>query len=148
MLGQHDLTYAPGARKSVKRVGRGTGSGKGRYSGRGCKGQKSRSGGGVAPYFEGGQLPLVKRLPHKRGFTNLFTVKYEVVNVGELNRFQPEATIGIEDFESARLVKSCRKPVKILGEGELGHPLVVRANMFSKTAKEKIISAGGKTEQV
>ncbi|MDY6835817.1 MAG: 50S ribosomal protein L15 [Chloroflexota bacterium] len=148
MSGQHELTYAPGAKKAVRRVGRGAGSGRGRYSGRGCKGQKSRSGGGVSPYFEGGQLPLVKRLPHKRGFTNPFTVKYQVINVGDLNRFQPETTVGVEDLESARLIRTSRNRVKVLGEGELRHPLVVRANMFSNTAREKIINAGGKAEQV
>jgi len=148
MTSQNKLPPAPGSKTKRKRIGHGLGSGHGRYSGKGCKGQKARSGGGVRPFFEGGQLPLVKRLPHKRGFTNIFKVEYALVNIESLKVFEPGTSVSPEELRGARLVKSLRKPVKILGSGEIDRPLVVRATRFSKVAKEKIEAAGGQAETI
>ncbi len=148
MVRQNDLAPPPGSKRSRKRVGRGLGSGRGRYSGRGLKGQKSRSGGGVSPYFEGGQLPLVKRLPNKRGFTNIFKKEYSVVNVGNLNIFEPDSVIGREELLKARLIKLPKRAVKILSTGELDRALTVKADKFSAAAKKKIEAAGGRAEEV
>ncbi len=146
---QHELRPPPGSRKSSKRVGRGDGSGHGTYSGRGLKGQKSRSGGPkMRPGFEGGQLPLIKRLPQKRGFTNIFRKEYSIVNVGQLSIFAPDTEVTPERLLSAGLVTSLRKPVKILGEGNLRHPLIIKATRFSATARRKIAALGGKVEEV
>ena len=145
---QDELHPAPGSKKDRKRVGRGDGSGHGTYSGRGCKGQKSRSGVSMRPGFEGGQLPLIKRLPRKRGFFNIFRTEYSVVNVGQFNVFSPGTEVTPESLVEARLVKSLKQPVKVLGDGELKHPLVIRANKFSAAAKAKIEAAGGKVEEV
>lgn len=145
---QDELHPAPGSKKDRKRVGRGDGSGHGTYSGRGCKGQKSRSGVSMRPGFEGGQLPLIKRLPRKRGFFNIFRTEYSVVNVGQFSVFSPGTEVTPESLVEARLVKSLKQPVKVLGEGELKHPLVIRANKFSAAAKAKIEAAGGKVEEV
>jgi large subunit ribosomal protein L15 len=136
----------PGARQKKTRVGRGKGSGLGKTSGRGQKGQKARSGGGVRPGFEGGQMPLTRRLP-KRGFTNPFRVEYEVVNVGQLNVFPAGTEVTVDLLRETRLVRR-KRPVKILGEGELDRPLTVKVQAFSKTAVEKIEAASGKTEVV
>ena len=146
MVRQNELAPSPGSRRKRKRVGRGLGSGHGRYSGKGAKGQKARSGPGIHPYFEGGQLPLVKRLPGKRGFTNIFKTEYSVVNVGKLNIFEPESVVGRLELVRARLIKSANRPLKILGGGELDRALVVRADRVSTAAKEKIEAAGGRVE--
>ena len=146
MVRQNELAPSPGSRRKRKRVGRGLGSGHGRYSGKGAKGQKARSGPGIHPYFEGGQLPLVKRLPGKRGFTNIFKTEYSVVNVGKLNIFKPESVVGRLELIRARLIKSANRPLKILGGGELDRALVVRADRVSTAAKEKIEAAGGRVE--
>ena len=129
-------------------MGRGDGSGHGTYSGRGCKGQKSRAGGGVRLGFEGGQLPLIRRLPRKRGFVNIFKTKYTVVNVGKLNVFTANTEVNPLALLNAGLIKSLKQPVKILGNGEIDRPLVVRANSFSSAAENKIVAVGGRTEGI
>ena len=145
---QDELRPPLGAKHKAKRVGRGDGSGHGTYSGRGCKGQKSRSGGGVRLGFEGGQLPLIRRLPRKRGFTNIFKAEYNIINVGELDVFPPESEVNQEELLKAGLIKSLTRPTKILGDGDIHHPLSVKANRFSATAERKITAAGGKIERV
>ena len=144
----NELSPVPGSRKNRKRVGRGTGSGHGTYSGRGIKGQKSRAGAKMRPGFEGGQLPLIKRLPEKHGFVNVFRIEYSVVNIDKLNIFAPGAEVTPERLVAAGLVKSLRCPVKILAEGNIAHPLLVRAHKFSAAAKAKIEAAGGSVEEV
>ena len=145
---QDKLSPAPGSKRNRKRVGRGDGSGYGTYSGRGCKGQKSRSGYNIRPGFEGGQLPLIKRLPRKRGFTNIFRVEYNIVNTGTLNMFELGSEVDPEKMAAAGVVSSLRRPIKILAEGDINHPLVVKAHRFSIAAKAKIEAAGGKVEEV
>ena len=147
-IGQHTLKPAAGSKHSRKRVGRGDGSGHGTYSGRGLKGQKSRAGGGTRLSFEGGQLPLVKRLPRIRGFLNRFKTAYSVVNVGKLNVFEANTEITPQVLLETGLIKSAKQAVKILGDGEIDRPLVVKANKFSSTAKSKIEAAGGKAEGI
>jgi len=147
-LRQSELAPSPGAKRKSKRLGRGLGSGRGRTAGRGTKGQKARAGFSMRASFEGGQLPLVKRLPEKRGFTNIFRTEYEFVNVGRLNLFEPESEVTPQRLAEVRLIRSLRKPVKILGDGELQKPLTVRANRFTETAKRKIEMAGGRVEEV
>ena len=143
----HDLSPAPGSRKKRKRIGRGPGSGHGKTACRGHKGQRSRSGGGVRPGFEGGQMPLQRRLP-KRGFTNLFKKEYALVNLRDLSRFEANATLDIDTLKNAGLVKRSKDGVKILGNGEISVPLVLRVNRVTKPAKEKIEAAGGSVELV
>ena len=145
---QDELSPSPGSRRAAKRVGRGDGSGHGTYSGRGCKGQKSRSGYRIRPGFEGGQLPLIKRLPRKRGFVNIFRTEYSIVKLGTLNMFESGSEVTPEKLVATGIVKSLKRPIKILADGELNHPLVVRANKFSAAAKAKIEAAGGKAEEV
>lgn len=145
---QDKLSPAPGSKKSRKRVGRGDGSGHGTYSGRGCKGQKARAGHKTKPGFEGGQLPLIKRLPRKRGFVNIFRTEYSVININQLNMFESGSEVTPEALVVAGLVKSLRHPVKILAEGGINHPLVVKAHKFSTTAKAKIEAVGGRVEEV
>ena len=145
---QDTLLPVPGSKKKRKRVGRGDGSGHGTYSGRGCKGQKSRSGYKTKPGFEGGQLPLIKRLPQKRGFFNIFRTEYSVINIDKLNMFESGSEVTPEKLVSAGLVKSLRYPVKILAEGDINHPLLVKAHRFSTAAKAKIEAAGGSVEEV
>ncbi len=145
---QDKLSPAPGSKKDRKRVGRGDGSGHGTYSGRGCKGQKSRSGYKMRPGFEGGQLPLIKRLPRKRGFTNIFRTEYSIVNINKLNIFEPGSEVTPQTLLATGLVKSLRHPIKILAKGDINHPLVIKANKFSAVAKAKIEAAGGKVEEV
>ena len=140
---QHLLRSPKGARKNRKRLGRGDSSGNGSFSGRGMKGQKSRSGGGVRLNFEGGQLPITKRLPHLRGFTNIFRIEYAYVNVDRLGRFPAETEITPEMLVKAGYVKNLRKPIKVLGRGEIDVALTVEAHAFTKSAREKIEAAGG-----
>lgn len=145
---QNELSPAPGATKSRKRVGRGNGSGHGSYSGRGAKGQKARAGYRIKPGFEGGQLPLIKRLPQKRGFINIFRMEYSVVNLDKLNIFEPGSEVTPEKLVAAGLLKSPGQPVKILATGDIIHPLRVKAHRFSSAAKAKIEAAGGSVEEV
>ncbi len=143
----HELRPAPGAKKRETRVGRGIGSGLGKTSGRGHKGQKARSGGGKGPGFEGGQTPLYRRLP-KRGFKNIFKVEYTVVNVGALNGFQDGATVTPESLSEAGIISGLKQPIKILGDGKLEKKLVVKAHKFSRSAVESIEELGGKAEVI
>ena len=143
----HELSSPKGARKPRRRIGRGLGSGRGTTAGKGQKGQKARAGGGVPPYFEGGQLPLVKRLPYRRGFTNPNRVEYKAVNVSALVRFEPGSVVGPDELVAAGLLDD-RELVKVLADGELPHALTVRAHRFSKTAREKIEAAGGAVEEI
>ncbi len=145
---QNELSPVPGSKRARKRVGRGDGSGHGTYSGRGVKGQKSRSGFSMRPGFEGGQLPLIKRLPRKRGFTNIFRTEYSVVNMSKLNAFESGTEVTPESLIAAGLIKSLRYPVKILADGEINHPLTVKAHKFSAAARAKIEAAGGAAEEV
>ena len=145
---QNELHPAAGARKGKKRFGRGYGSGHGASSGRGTKGQKSRSGHDIPIGFEGGQMPLIKRLPQKRGFTNIFKIEYSLVSLQSLNVFKPGSEVTPEKLLEAGLIKSLKQPVKILADGELAHPLTVKANKFSETAKAKIEKVGGKAEEL
>ncbi|MBN1582598.1 MAG: 50S ribosomal protein L15 [Anaerolineae bacterium] len=140
----HDLQPAPGAKKQRMRKARGIAAGKGKTAGRGTKGQKSRSGGGVRPYFEGGQLPLVRRLPQKPGFRNRNRIEYTPVNLQDLAAFEGEVTP--EKLAQAGLIKSAVLPVVILGEGELQAALTVRAHRVSSSARAKIEAAGGAVE--
>jgi len=145
---QDNLSPPAGSKRAKKRVGRGDGSGHGTYSGRGLKGQKSRAGYNMRPGFEGGQLPLIKRLPQKRGFVNIFRTEYSIVNLDKLNIFESGSEITPEKLQAAGLVKSLRQPIKILANGEVSQPLLVKANKFSAAAKTKIEAAGGKAEEV
>lgn len=145
---EDNISPALGSSKNRKRVGRGNGSGHGSYSGRGCKGQKARAGGKMRPGFEGGQLPLIKRLPKQRGFFNIFKQEFSIINLGQLDSFEEGSEVTPERLVEAGLIKSLRLPVKVLAGGELTHPLSVRANKFSSTAKAKIEAIGGKAEEV
>jgi len=135
-----------GASKPRKRVGRGPGSGHGKTASRGHKGLKARSGGKPAAGFEGGQMPLQRRLP-KRGFINIFKVVYQIVNVKDLNSFEAYTVVTRELLQHTGRIKSLTKPIKILGEGDLGIPLTVQADKFSQIAKQKIMAAGGTAEE-
>jgi len=139
----HDLRPNPGSKKKRKRVGRGISAGQGKTAGRGTKGQGARSGGGKGQYFEGGQLPLVRRLPFKRGFTNINKVVYNPVNVGRLAHFEPETEVNPELLVERGLLKKLSDPIVVLGEGDLTVALSVSAHRFSSTAKSKIEAAGG-----
>ena len=141
----HELTPALDSNKAVKRVGRGHGSGNGKTAGKGHKGQNARSGGGVRIGFEGGQMPLARRIP-KRGFNNIFATKYAIVNVSDLNKFKDGTVVDTELLVASGLVKKVNDGVKILGNGELTSQLTVKAAKFSASAKEKIEKAGGKAE--
>ncbi len=142
-----ELSPAAGAKKAPKRVGRGTGSGIGKTSARGQKGQKSRSGGGVRPGFEGGQMPLARRLP-KRGFTNIFAKEYATINVSVLEAFENGAVVDIDALIEAGAVKKPLDGLKVLGDGALTKQLTVKARKFTKAAEEKIKAAGGSAEVV
>lgn len=141
------LKPADGSTKNRKRIGRGPGSGKGKTAGKGHKGQNARSGGGVKPGFEGGQMPLQRRLP-KRGFTSLNKKDYNLVNVRDLECFEAGSTVSLELYGQAGLVSKMKDGIKILADGELNKPLTVQAHRFSKSAAEKIEAAGGKAEVV
>ena len=145
---QHELAPAPGSKHKAKRIWRGYGSGHGAQSTRGHKGQKARAGGNIPPRFEGGQLPIVKRLPYKRGFTNIFRTEYVIVNLDKLVVFGQGEEVTPERLVEKGVIKSLRKPVKILGGGELSVPLTVKANGFTAAARQKIEAAGGKVEEV
>jgi large subunit ribosomal protein L15 len=143
----HELRPAIGSKKAPKRIGRGTGSGLGKTAGRGQDGQNSRSGGGTRPGFEGGQMPLYRRLP-KRGFTNIFAKEYACINVDRLNIFEDGTDITPELLIERRVIKKLHNGVKILGNGNLEKSLTVSASKFSKAAAEKIEAAGGKVEVI
>ena len=145
----HDLRPNPGAKKKRKRVGRGIAAGQGKTAGRGTKGQGARSGGGKGPYFEGGQLPLARRLPFKRGFTNINKIYYKPVNLEQLAQFDFDgADVTPEILVAVGLIKKVTDPVVVLGNGELSVALTVKAHRFSASAKEKIEAAGGTVEIV
>ena len=145
---EHYLAPPKGARRNKRRVGRGDGSGRGSYSGRGMKGQKSRSGKGPRPGFEGGQLPLIKRLSMRRGFTNIFKKRFSLVKLEMLNRFPEKAEVTPERLAEAGLVDSPKSPVKVLGNGELSKPLTVVAHKFTRSAQQKIVAAGGSVREL
>ena len=145
---EHEVAPPRGARRDRTRVGRGLGSGLGTYAGKGVKGQKARAGVRMRPGFEGGQLPMVKRLPEQRGFRNPFRIEYQVVNVASLDRFDAGAEVTPADMLKAGLLRDLKRPVKVLGEGELTKAVKVRANKFSTTAREKIAAAGGAAEEI
>lgn len=143
----HDLRPDKGATRPRKRVGRGISAGQGKTAGRGTKGQGARSGGGKGAYFEGGQLPLVRRLPFKRGFTNIFRVEYQEVNLESLARaFKDGETVTPQTLAQKGLIKKADEPVVILGDGDLSAKLTVSAHRFSKSAQEKIEAAGGSVQ--
>ena len=141
----HELSPAAGSAKAAWRIGRGPGSGNGKTAGKGHKGQNARSGGGVRPGFEGGQLPLYRKLP-KRGFNNKFAKVYATVNVSDLNKFENGATVTLESLVACGIVRKENDGLKVLGNGSLNKALTVEAKVFSATAKEKIEAAGGKAE--
>ncbi|OFI06874.1 50S ribosomal protein L15 [Clostridium acetireducens DSM 10703] len=143
----HELKPAVGSRKASKRVGRGTGSGLGKTAGRGQNGQNSRSGGGVRPGFEGGQMPLFRRIP-KRGFTNIFAKKITAINIDRLNVFENGTEVTPELLLEKGIIGKVNDGVKILGNGELTKSLTIKASQFSKAAVEKIEAAGGKVEVI
>jgi len=148
LVRQNNIAPAPGSRRASRRVGRGDGSGKGTYSGRGCKGQKSRAGYKMRPGFEGGQLPLIQRLPRKRGFTNIFRTEYSTIKVGALNAFESGNEVTPEQMAAAGIIKSLKNPVKVLADGDIDRPLTVKAHKFSAAARAKIEAAGGTVEEV
>ena len=141
----NELSPAKGSRKAPKRVGRGVGSGAGKTAGRGTKGYNSRSGGGVRPGYEGGQMPLQRRLP-KRGFTNIFKKNIAVINIRDLAKFDKGSVVDTAALIQAGLVKGQRDGIKLLGQGEITYSLDVKVNQVSKSAREKIEAAGGKVE--
>ena len=144
----HELTPPKGSHRRRRRVGRGDGSGRGSYSGRGIKGQKARSGGGVRPNFAGGQLPMTKALPKLRGFTNPFRKEYIGVNLERLQGFPEGSRVTPETLREAKILKNLKQPVKILGLGKLERPLTVAAHRFSKVARVAIEAAGGTVEDL
>ena len=141
----HELSPAVGSTKEAKRIGRGHGSGNGKTAGKGHKGQKARAGHGMQPGFEGGQMPLYRRLP-KRGFTNINAIEYAIINVSDLNKFEDGAIVDAAALIDSGLVKKELDGIKVLGSGELTKKLTVKAAAFSESAKEKIEAAGGKAE--
>jgi large subunit ribosomal protein L15 len=145
---QHQLSSPKGAKKIRKRVGRGDGSGHGSFSGKGMKGQNSRSGGGVRPGFEGGQTASIKGLPTMRGFTNRFRKEFSVVNLDSLSRFGAESEVTIQAMLGKGIIRNAKVPVKILGRGEITKPLTVEAHQFSASARKKIEAAGGVVKEI
>ena len=144
----HELTPAAGSTKVAKRIGRGHGSGNGKTAGKGHKGQKARSGGSIRPGFEGGQMPLQRRVP-KRGFNNIFAAKAAIVNLGDIDaRFEAGAVVDAQALMDCGLVKDCKNGVKVLGNGEMTKSLTIQAKSFSKSAQDKIEGAGGKAEVI
>jgi large subunit ribosomal protein L15 len=140
-----DLKPAPGSTKKTKRVGRGIGSGHGKTSCKGHKGQKARSGGTKGPAFEGGQMPLQRRLP-KRGFKNRFTIEYAIVNLKDISKMEGTEIITAETLIEQGIIKDLKNGLKVLGEGEIKRPLTIKADAFSASATAKIVAAGGKAE--
>lgn len=143
----HELSPAPGSNTKAYRKGRGAGSGNGKTAGRGHKGQWARSGGGVRVGFEGGQMPLARRLP-KRGFHNIFAKPLEAINVSALEKFEDGTVVDVQALLEKGVLSKCQYGVKILGNGEISKKLIVKASAFSASAKEKIVAAGGKWEVV
>jgi len=143
----NELKPAPGSTKNMKRVGRGPGSGHGKTSTRGHKGQRARSSGNVRPGFEGGQMPMVRRIP-KRGFTSIFKQEYSIVNLSQLDAFDQGTTVTPEILADKGLIRKLQQPVKVLGDGELNKAMTVRAHKFSASAKTKIEAAGGQAEVI
>lgn len=142
----HEISPAPNSTKTPKRLGRGIGSGLGKTSGKGHKGQNARSGGGVRPGFEGGQMPLIRRLP-RRGFNNKFKKEYNIINVGDLNVFADKTVVTVELLLEKNLIKKVAPyGLKVLGNGTLNKALTVKANKFTDSAAQKIVSVGGKVE--
>ncbi len=144
----NDLRPNRKARPERKRIGRGHGSGHVKTGGKGTKGQKARSGGSIRPQFEGGQLPIVQRLPYKRGFVNIFAQDWEIINLRDLNRFPAGTTVTRELLYGLRLVEHPDRPLKVLGDGKLEHPLTVRADAFSASARQAIEAAGGTVDLI
>ncbi len=145
---QHELRPPRGAKKNRKRIGRGNASGHGTYSGKGVKGQQSRSGYKTRPAFEGGQTPMVRRLPRRRGFTNPFRVDYQPVNLRDLAAFAAESEVTPESLQKAGVIRSIRQPVKVLGDGEVTAALTVKTHRVSAIARAKIEAAGGTVEEL
>jgi len=145
---QNELTLSQGARHKPKRIGRGFGSGHGRYSCKGLKGQKSRAGFHLRPGFEGGQNPFTKRLPELRGFTNIFMKEYVTVNIGRLDCFESNCEVTPQILLERGLIKTTKLPLKVLGHGSLEKPLVIKANKFTRSAKAKIEASGGHVEEI
>ncbi len=143
----HELSPAPGSVRDVKRIGRGHGSGNGKTAGKGHKGQKARAGRGIRPGFEGGQMPLQRRIP-KRGFNNIFATPYTTINVAALNRFEDGAVVNVETLKDAGIIKVAPYGVKILGNGKLEKKLTVQVAAYSESAKAKIEAAGGQAEVI
>ncbi|MGD8523819.1 MAG: 50S ribosomal protein L15 [Desulfobacterales bacterium] len=141
----NELSPVSGSHKSAKRLGRGVGSGKGKTAGRGTKGYNSRSGGGVRPGYEGGQMPIQRRLP-KRGFTNIFRKKIAVINIRDLARFDSGSLVNEDSLVKAGLIKNKRDGIKLLGHGEINYPLEVKVNFISQSARKKVETAGGTVE--
>ena len=144
----HELKPPSGSARERIRIGRGHGSGKVKTGGKGTKGQNARAGGGVPPYFEGGQLPLIRKLPYRRGFRNPFRVEYRELNVRDLADFPAGSTVGPEEFETAGVLRGKSGPVKVLGQGDFNVKLTVRAHKFSAGARQKIEAAGGAVELI
>jgi large subunit ribosomal protein L15 len=142
-----ELKPSPGSKHKKKRVGRGPGSGTGKTAGRGSKGQNSRAGGGTKPGFEGGQMPLTRRIP-KRGFTNVFALEWEIVNLRDLKRFAADSVVDVAALSGAGLVKAGSRRIKLLGQGEVTVPLVVKVQAVSAQARTRIEAAGGRVEVV
>ncbi|MGN0171682.1 MAG: 50S ribosomal protein L15 [Acutalibacteraceae bacterium] len=143
----HELSPAPGSVREVKRIGRGHGSGQGKTAGKGHKGQKARAGRGMRPGFEGGQMPLQRRIP-KRGFVNIFATNYAIVNIAALNKFEDGAVVDAQALKEAGLLKDLKDGVKVLGNGTLTKKLTVKVAAYSESAKTKIEAAGGKAEVI
>lgn len=143
----HELSPAPGSVREVKRIGRGHGSGQGKTAGKGHKGQKARAGRGMRPGFEGGQMPLQRRIP-KRGFVNVFATNYAIINVAALNKFEDGAVVDTQALKDAGLIKDSKDGVKVLANGELTKKLTVKVTAYSEAAKAKIEAAGGKAEVI
>ncbi len=143
----HELSPVPGSVRDVKRIGRGHGSGQGKTAGKGHKGQKARAGRGMRPGFEGGQMPLQRRVP-KRGFNNIFATRYAAINLSVLNKFEDGAVVDADALKAVGLVKKAYDGIKVLGNGSLQKKLTVKAAAFSESAKAKIEEAGGKAEVI